>query len=124
MHNAYVVLYENPLGGIYKTMYLAGFPHPNEQILHVYGQEGTSTVEIRDDWNNKYVKVGVEALTAYTREGVPLFFSGGHVPLKKVGPTPSSPIFSVHPDSPHMSMPAPRPREELPSAFAKLHVKT
>jgi len=45
----YVALYANREGLVYKTMLLVGYPYPLEQILHVYGKEGTTTIEIRDD---------------------------------------------------------------------------
>ena len=54
-------------------MMAQGFPYSNEQELHVYGTGGSTAVDIRDAWGNKYYKIEGENLRDFTRMGIPLF---------------------------------------------------
>ena len=68
----FVALYANSAGIVYKTMMVYGFPYPREQELHIYGNEGTTSIDIWDEWGNKYYSVDREALQTFTRGGTPI----------------------------------------------------
>ena len=69
----FVALYTTQKGTVFKTMMAQGFLYSNEQELHVYGIVGSTAVDIRDAWGNKYYKIEGENLRDFTRMGIPLF---------------------------------------------------
>ena len=99
----FVALYATQKGTVFKTMMVPGFPYSNEQQLHVYGTVGSTDVDIRDAWGNKYYKIEGENLQDFTRMGIPLFPLRPYTP--RVDPRPMTPTtgpedFGYHAPTP------------------------
>lgn len=83
----FVALYINFMGRVIKTMMLYGFPYLPQQELHVYEQEEKNSIEVWDEWVNKYCGVEGNALHSFTKNIVPIFLSKMYAPLDFTKPT-------------------------------------
>ena len=100
----WVALYVSSKGIIFKTMMSYGTPYPNEQTLHVYGEEGSPSLDFRDAWGNKYYTIEGDTLQDFTKKGIPIFPSRPYAPT--VEPKPAS--FTAGPGDPRYNAPTPR----------------
>ena len=104
----FVALYATQKGMVFTTMMVPGFPYSNEQKLHVYGTVGSTVVDIRDAWGNKYYKIEGENLQDFTRMGIPLFPPRPYTPRvdpRLMTPTTGPEDFGYHASTPKFGEP-------------------
>lgn len=102
---------------VFKTMMAYGFSYFNEQTLHVYGDEGTMSLDIRDAWGKKYYRVDGEALQVFTRRGIPIFPPNSYTHTVDLRP----PTPTVGPKDSHYHAPTPRYAGTLVPTYDKLY---
>ena len=115
----FVALYANSAGIVYKTMKVYGFPYPREQELHIYRNEGTTSINIRDEWENKYYSVDREALQTFTRGGMPIIPLRAYAPLETLSPTT---IATTRPDRSRYNVSTPRYLDKIAPRYEEPHV--